>query len=621
MEGRLIGQYRVTGALGEGGMGVVYAAEHTLLNRPAAVKVLLPRFSGEQAAVTRFFNEARAATAIQHPGIVEIYDFGWTSEGAAFIVMEHLRGETLSARHKRGPMRWSTALALTRQIAGALGAAHAKGIIHRDLKPDNVFLVPDPEVPGGERIKLLDFGIAKLAGALTTHHKTQTGALMGTPTYMAPEQCRGVAVDARADLYSLGCILFELCTGKPPFVGEGAGDVLGAHIYLPPPTMASLADGVPQEIEALVRRMLAKSPADRVQTAGEIIQVIDAAKSAIRRSGSQPVLAPVISFPDIETSDDHPEPEAESAPAEQELLLPRNTRNDAAGPALATQVQRRAAIPAAPAIAIGPQLDTTLSSAAGTRPRAETRAPARRSAVLGGVGGLAVLGVIAASFALFRGGEDRDAPSQSASSSPLTDSADSADSADSVVTPPALTATPPGPTVTPSEPEAAPPTATLPVPAETTVSAATEPENSPSSSPSGTSPPRAPTVRITIDSAPRDAVVKLDGDVVGHTPYVGAVERGDRSIKVMLRRGGYRDHMFLIRPDKAGAYKAALAKLPTARSSSATSSPPPEATPPSAPASPPPEATPPSAPASPPPEATPSSAPVPWPRRRGINPF
>jgi eukaryotic-like serine/threonine-protein kinase len=214
--GGVFGQYRVTDVLGEGGMGVVYAAEHMLLGRPAAVKLLLPELSRKQEIVQRFFNEARAATAIRHPGIVEIYDFGWTTDGAGFIVMELLEGETLRTRRKKGRMPWPAALAVTRQIAGALGAAHAKGIVHRDLKPDNVFLVPDPEVPGGERIKLLDFGIAKLADSPAGQHKTRTGAVIGTPTYMAPEQCRGVEVDARPDLYALGCILVRALQPSQP---------------------------------------------------------------------------------------------------------------------------------------------------------------------------------------------------------------------------------------------------------------------------------------------------------------------------------------------------------------------------------------------------------------------
>ena len=272
-----IGQYRVTGLIGRGGMGAVYAAKHTLLGRPAAIKVLLPELSQQQDIVTRFFNEARAATAIRHPGIIEIYDFGWTRDGAAYLVMELLEGETLARRSTRVPFHWPAVLAIARQIAGALAAAHAKGIVHRDLKPENVFLVPDPEVPGGERIKLLDFGIAKLAvDTSPTLTVTRTGAVIGTPTYMAPEQCRGVAIDHRADLYALGCVIYELCCGRPPFRGEGAGDVLAAHIYMPAPAMSTATAEVPEAVEALVHRLLAKAPGDRLQTAEEVIFAIDA---------------------------------------------------------------------------------------------------------------------------------------------------------------------------------------------------------------------------------------------------------------------------------------------------------------------------------------------------------
>ena len=295
MEGHAIGQYRVTGILGEGGMGIVYAARHTLLDRPAAIKVLQPRYSSEQEVVRRLFNEARAVTSIRNPGIVEVYDFGWTPKGDAFIVMELLEGETLRARLRRRSLGWSTALALMRQVAGALGAAHGRGIIHRDLKPDNIFLVPDAEVPGGERIKLLDFGIAKLLDAVQAGQKTRTGTVMGTPPYMAPEQCRGIAIDPRADLYALGCILFEMCARRPPFLAEGDGDVIAAHIHQRPPTLASLVSGVPRELEALVQRMLAKAPADRVQTAEELVWRLDSVRTAVGQlagSGSVPVLPP-----------------------------------------------------------------------------------------------------------------------------------------------------------------------------------------------------------------------------------------------------------------------------------------------------------------------------------------
>ena len=266
-------------------MGAVYAAEHTLLMRPAAVKVLLPELSQNQDIVARFFNEARAATAIRHPSIVEIYDFGYHLDGSAYIAMEYLQGESLAARMARGRMAPTTVLVIARQLSGALSAAHAKGIVHRDLKPDNVFLVPDPEVPGGERIKLLDFGIAKLAVDQQCPSQTRTGAVMGTPTYMAPEQCRGVAVDHRADLYSIGCIIFEAYTGRPPFVGEGSGDVLAAHIYMQPPTIASIIGAAPAEVETLVQRLLVKNPTHRMQSAHELIHAIDVASGNTHRTG------------------------------------------------------------------------------------------------------------------------------------------------------------------------------------------------------------------------------------------------------------------------------------------------------------------------------------------------
>jgi serine/threonine-protein kinase len=275
----IIGQYRVTGTIGRGGMGIVYAAEHALLGRPVAIKVLRSELSQRPEVVTRFFNEARAANTIRHPGIIEIYDFGQTPEGAAYLVMEYLEGETLKARSARLPFRWPAVLPFARQIAGALAAAHAMGIVHRDLKPDNVFLVPDPEVPGGERIKLLDFGIAKLAvDSSSSVTVTHTGEVIGTPTYMAPEQCRGVAVDHRADLYALGCLIYELCCGRPPFRGEGAGDVLAAHIHMPVPAMSTAEAEIPEGLEALVRRLLAKAPDDRLQAAQDVIFAIDAVR-------------------------------------------------------------------------------------------------------------------------------------------------------------------------------------------------------------------------------------------------------------------------------------------------------------------------------------------------------
>lgn len=276
MIGEQVGSYTILGKLGEGGMGVVYLAQHVTLGRPAAIKFLLPQYSVNPASVQRFFNEARAAASIHHLGIVEVYDFDLTPEGVAYIAMELLNGELLASRIKKGGLGVQSSLGLIRQMCGALGAAHHIGIVHRDLKPENVFVIPDDDVASRERIKLLDFGIAKLTQESgQTPKQTRTGSVIGTPTYMAPEQCRGVPVDHRADIYSLGCILFEMLTGQPPFTGEGDGDVLGAHMYNPPPSILRFLPDAPEALADLISRMLAKAPAERPQTTNEMIDAID----------------------------------------------------------------------------------------------------------------------------------------------------------------------------------------------------------------------------------------------------------------------------------------------------------------------------------------------------------
>jgi serine/threonine-protein kinase len=266
MIGETLGSYRVIRKLGEGGMGAVYLAEHALLHRKAAVKVLLPAFSNDEEVVQRFFNEAKATNAIAHPAIVQVFDVGTLKDGRAYLIMEFLEGESLDARLKRlGRLSVADALRITIHCASALAAAHQAGIVHRDLKPENIFLIPDPQVDGGERAKVLDFGIAKLTDDRQSGSvKTRTGSVMGTPTYMAPEQCRGAGeVDHRADIYALGCVLFHLLCGRPPFVGQGLGEILVAHMREPAPWARSFNPEVPPNVDAVLQRALAKAPEAR----------------------------------------------------------------------------------------------------------------------------------------------------------------------------------------------------------------------------------------------------------------------------------------------------------------------------------------------------------------------
>ncbi len=259
-------------------MGVVYVAEHDVMKRKAVVKVLRKELTGNEEIARRFINEATAAASIRHPGIVDVMDVGTHDTGVLYILMEHLDGESLAERIRRvGALPVDQSVAVIRQAAAALGVAHNAGIVHRDLKPDNLFIIPDPEDLTAERVKLLDFGIAKLGGDGMGSLVTRTGAMMGTPVYMSPEQCRGAGqVDLRTDIYSFGCILFEMLVGRPPFIGEGIGDLISAHMTTPPPPLRSFDATLPASVDAVVARLLQKKPDERYASCEELIAALDA---------------------------------------------------------------------------------------------------------------------------------------------------------------------------------------------------------------------------------------------------------------------------------------------------------------------------------------------------------
>jgi len=277
--GKTIGNYKVVQQIGEGGMGVVYLAEHPVIGRKVAIKLLHSSFARDSETVARFFNEARAIHLIAHPNIVEILDFGQTSDGQPYFIMEFLQGQSLADRITRGPLPTNEAVAIVTQICDALQAAHDKNIIHRDLKPHNVYLVGPTVKP---IVKILDFGVAKMTTGWNTSDsggqsvKTRTGSLMGTPLYMSPEQCRGSGkLDHRTDIYSLAVILFEMISGHPPFVAEGVGELFAKHMLEPPPSLAEVAPRTPPHVVRAVMRALSKNLEDRFPTMGAFAEALN----------------------------------------------------------------------------------------------------------------------------------------------------------------------------------------------------------------------------------------------------------------------------------------------------------------------------------------------------------
>ncbi len=273
--GARLGEYRILAKIGQGGMGVVYSAVHPLIGKGAAIKVLKKDLCADPHQLERFMDEARVVNQIGHPNIVDIFAFGEMPDGRSYLVMELLKGETLRARIARSTLDAAEVNAIVRPLARALEAAHEKGVIHRDLKPDNVFLVA---VRGeSSTVKLLDFGIAKLARNDHRVEKTATGVIVGTPQYIAPEQAKGYAIDHRADIYALGGIVYELMTGRPPFVADNAMEMVAKHLMETPLPPSHFTPSVSPEIDSLVLRMLAKTPDGR-PTLAEVCEVVERAK-------------------------------------------------------------------------------------------------------------------------------------------------------------------------------------------------------------------------------------------------------------------------------------------------------------------------------------------------------
>jgi serine/threonine-protein kinase len=298
--GQVLGRYRLTEKLGEGGMGVVFAGVHETLGRQVAVKLLRPEVGAHPNAVARFRQEAETVSRIGHPNIVSVYDFGQLADGSLYYVMERVRGESLAARIDRAPvMTAEELLSIFSQICRALAATHKLNIVHRDLKPENVVVGTNDD--GRVFVKLLDFGIAKLCQIDDAQPLTLAGTAMGTPNYMAPEQMASAhEVDARADLYSLGAMLYEIFAGEPPY---GYGEPLeiltrGLSETVPPPSSVS-AQPIPPRVEAFIVRALARSPEDRPIDAQTFYVELE---DACRQPSTEPAAyAPTEAFAPVST--------------------------------------------------------------------------------------------------------------------------------------------------------------------------------------------------------------------------------------------------------------------------------------------------------------------------------
>lgn len=263
----LAGRYELMETIGAGGMAIVIKAHCTLLDRPVAIKILRDQYAANQEFLDRFQREARAAARLSHPNIVSIYDVG-QENGKQFIVMEYVPGRNLKEYLRaEGPLPPRTVAEIGRQIAAALAHAHQRGIIHRDIKPHNILITPEGQV------KVTDFGIARAAAASSL---TETGVVLGSVHYFSPEQARGEPVDARSDIYALGVVLYELLTGKLPFEGDSPIAVALRHLDSDPPSPRTLRPEVPEALEKIILKAMARDPAERYQTAGELQQALKA---------------------------------------------------------------------------------------------------------------------------------------------------------------------------------------------------------------------------------------------------------------------------------------------------------------------------------------------------------
>ncbi len=498
--GRMAGEYRLGRKLGEGGFGTVYEAEHPLLKRRAAVKVLHQASGVDSEAVLRFISEAQAVNQIKSRHLVDVFSFGVLADGRHFYVMDLLKGEPLDRyldRHVRCDV--PTAIQLLRPIAETLDLAHAAGIVHRDLKPQNIYLAWEPS---GETVpKLLDFGMAKLAQSTV---RTASGTPVGTPLYMSPEQARGDKVDGRADVYAFGVLCHELLTGKLPINGESAVVVLVAHLTQAPPRVSEVRSDLAPELDAPILRMLEKQPEARPATAGEALRELI---SAAEKAGYEiPSGLPRLALP--------PERDEPSA-SEPDSFAPTQP--------------------------LGSDLEaTTPDQDANRQGLVRSAQISRHSHALPLYGALLLLGGAAAYLGLSAMGTSEPSPAKT-----------HADSAASVA-PVAAASEPPSALAS-----AVPPSASALQPSVAASSAA-DADAVPSAAASNEAPSEdagasATSVAVTLRGAPPGARIWLDGKAIGEAPGPVSLPRGTSPLRLTVTAGGFEPAIVTLTPDRAQA--------------------------------------------------------------------
>ena len=529
--GKKVGSYDIISSLGKGGMGAVYRGEHPQIESKVAIKVLLPRFVESPEIVRRFFDEARAVNRIGHPGIVRIHDCNHQDDVGVYLVMELLEGQTLQDRFQRlGPLPPAMVARQIQQAASALSASHEAGIIHRDLKLANVFVVPDPDMPGGERVKILDFGIAKL---LEDHEPlgdggTKTGMVIGSPMYMSPEQCiDSKSVDLRSDIYSLGAIAYRLLSGVFPFEADTLGRLIIMHHKQQAAPLCQIKPTIPEALSDVIGVAL---ETDRDQRYADMAEFRGALLDLAASHNEDPPSLPVPVEAPMDREDqpvDQDEADAPLASESAEELFSADTM--AAPQPLGLK-------------------ETTLSATSGEAEVPAPPAPARNSKIWV-FGGLTALALVLVVVLVVRGTGDPPAPSTATAGSSSEPPATAGSSAKS------LPATAKQPPATPRDPRPVPPVQPRTTTARDAHSAAAREAATATTT---NAPATGDTVKITLKLHPAGAKVLLDGKPTTDNPLLLPADGKTRKILVMANRYLPQKRVFV--PEKDRTFNIRLRK-------------------------------------------------------------